>query len=380
MVFRLLVLLQTWLFLAIAHAAPVVCTDLLTANRGHSYALEQQILSSVTPDTIDTSGVRSLSKAVYLLPLKDGNQVVLRISRHESEAEFEAMASRFIQKAPGGNTPSVRLLRQQELRAIMPAGAQAGSHGTLAVYFSRPAEAGRFYLEDHVATMLRSGLAEFAKSARGNANFARSENWRKQLRKAWSESTAEGRASVVEDLRKHFPEVKGATEDEVLESFFQAAPGLINARLDNFEFEAWQHLPPEVRTQLADHWTLYTILAIPDFHYGNWLIHSNQVLAIDAALRSRWFATGSSDIKFPTQQSPIDGGTIAPSFRTKMIKATSPELITYLNALTAKDVFGIAKEAGYNLTEVEARGILGRINTLVKARRIALIEASRRGQ
>lgn len=128
-------------------------------------------------------------------------------------------------------------------------------------------------------------------------------------------------------------------------------------------------VPEGVRQQLADHWMLYTVLGINDFHNKNWLIEKNTVLAIDVAYRSLAFRKGKESLKLAEQEMPFDWMQAVPDYAFEtMVNWASPEMIAFLKTIDNRSIQRIADMSYYPLTQENMDGMTGRARRLLSYR------------
>jgi hypothetical protein len=359
---------------ALASSALVTCESLLRANAARDTTVERAILDEVNTATIDYDNARALGAGVLRFPLRDGNQVVLRLADDTAHPAFESFASRVIQNAPGSASPSVKVLSAPEVTVLLQGSKSFGglkvrsAGGTLAVYFPQPMEVGHHYLEEHVGLEIRERLAEYAKIKNFGYSRLLLPQYEARLHARWRIATDAARATVGADLRALIAELKDVPDGKLLDAFVDHADKFTPIRIEMLHEAAWSHLPAALQTQLADAWAILTVLGIPDFHFGNWLILDGKVLVIDAALRSPEFVAGRATLELDGQNSPIAGGRLSPMMRKRLARAVSATLAEHLGQLSNAQLAELAAHAGYPLTVMELMGIKGRVRLLLELR------------
>lgn len=181
---------------------------------------------------------------------------------------------------------------------------------------------------------------------------------------AWSETNGRARMTIVEDFQKIFP---GETfsEKRFPEQLKSKLAGENPNPIKNIEMMAFEHLPHNVRTELAEAWAVATVLGIPDVHASNWMIHEDHVTPIDLANRSINFTSGSPEIVLWKQQNPINGGRLTPELIHQFQSLFTPAFVDKLKNLTIAQVQAAAAESNFAVSERQANGMIGRARALV---------------
>jgi len=346
--------------------------DLLKQLYPENVFTEQELLARFSPEKIISAVEPPIGSAVTIVEIEGGVKYVVRQPSALDHLDFERFASELIRRAPGGNTPLVRTLGKQEtkvalerLRAANPDlsfGKVDPQELNVAMFY--PMQRGKEYLKAEklnvTLSFARNALLAFA--INGKASH------REEFSKQWSRLSPASKQSLIDELRVLSPELSLLTVENAgtkIPELMEKSAGVFSPLMRK-EIES---VPAEVRRQLADHWILYTILGIPDFHNSNWLIHHDIVLAIDVALKSRDFAIGTHTTLFDGQEMPLSwlGGAEVPGQKL-LASWASPEMVTYLSGLNEEKVRAVATAAGYKLSEDNLSGVLARAKKILKLR------------
>jgi len=346
--------------------------DLLKQLYPEDASSEQELLSQFSPAKIISAAESPTGSAVTIVELEGGVKYVVRQPGALDHLDFERFASELIRRAPGGNTPLVRTLGKQETKVALERMRAANpdlSFGNvdpeeLNVAMFYPMQRGKEYLKSESSNVMlsfaRNALLAFA--INGNPSH------REEFKKQWSRLYPASKQTLVDELRVLSPELSTLTAEnagmkipELMEKTAGAFAPLMQKEIEG--------VPAEVRRQLADHWILYTLLGIPDFHNNNWLIHHDVVLAIDVALKSRDFVIGTHTTRFAGQEMPLSWlvGAEVPGQKL-LVSWASPEMVNYLRDLNGERVKDAATAAGYKLSEDNLSGVLARAKKILKLR------------
>lgn len=365
------------------HENVEICRKILTEKSGRLSAAEAQALASFEVKDIIAERIAELSDSefggrVLLVPTKSGHTFVLRGHHEMGQVGFEQFASTFINSAPGGMTPQIRLLSRKTLDAIESLAEAAGKNlflrgtdsnsgaaASLALYY--PAKRGDQYLLETNGATLSFALLQFVKAA-NVAPRVRESYLEEDLLSVWNETAPNVRRDVMRQLQEMIPEFKrmGA------EDFFRmigAQPGKFANKVWAFEamrVSSWVALPKNVRRQLANQWALYTVLGIPDLHRRNWLVFEDTVIAIDAALPSEVFLKGKKELWGEDHEWVLDDGLLSARMISRFARDVDQALIDHLVALTPERIQGYSN--AFKLTETQIGGIQKRAAHLAKAR------------
>ena len=313
---------------------------------------------------------------VVFLEREDGVKYVVRFPSKNSNLPFEEFASLFVRKTPVGRTPETRNLTKEEMTPILkrareaPAGAKDGllrwTDASVAVFY--PAQKGEEYLNGKgINSPARNVLLKAFISADSGKKI---ENAQRDWARYWETTSREEKLRIVEDLLASGEIFTGLTVENARQRVVEimGQKGMMPFK-GLFEASA-SRVPEAVRRQLADHWILFTILGINDFHNSNWLVHEDSVLAIDLAFKSPTFVRGNGTYNIPHQEMPfewmVDTKEAGPKI---MVNWASPELMEYLKGLNPKKVAEISRESGYDLTQENADGMVKRAERLLELRK-----------
>lgn len=368
---------------ALAHENAEICRKIITEKSGHLSALETQALAAFEPNEIVAHRMEELSDSAFggrvlLLPTKGGRTYVLRSHHEMGQVGFEEFASNFINSAPGGMTPQIRLLSRETVDVIESLAKAAGktltlrgrdsasgAAASLALFY--PAKRGDQFLLDTNGATLSFALFEFVKSANLMPRM-REAYLEGDLMPVWNATAPGVRREVVRQLQQMLPEFNRlGTQD-----FFKvitSQPGRVANKIWAFEamrVSSWAALPSHIRKQLANQWALYTVLGIPDLHRRNWLVLDETVIAIDAALPSEIFLKGKKELWGEDHEWVLDDGVLSARMISRFAKDIDQALIDHLLALTAEKIQGYSST--FKLTETQISGIRKRAAALAKAR------------
>jgi hypothetical protein len=357
-------------------AEPLTCGELVK-----SVLKQRQLLERFSLSAIDETGEFRMignNDQLVVVPLKDGNKVAIRFE--DEDPAFEDFASRFLSAAPGIHTPQVRKLNAKEFEPIdkllrkkiptlidLSPRNPAEPIATVVPYFQ--ATTGLKFLNQFPGTAFKwkyRRLADVLKKGKGNESWAL-----KLLSAEWSKLDQATRAVTITDFRSAYPWLQNVSEEmfpEILIKNFRMVR-TTSGHLYDYDF-IWERLPPEMQRQLANHWAVYTLLGMPDFHATNWLIDGTDIIAIDLANLSKEFRKGVATLALFDQQTPLSGMGLTNKFRKQLIAAIDPELLRYLSRLKPTDIQKFAEKAHFDIEPRQVKGIHERIKKLLELRDI----------
>ena len=127
--------------------------------------------------------------------------------------------------------------------------------------------------------------------------------------------------------------------------------------------------------QISDFWVINQALGIPDPHNGNWMLRDDgKLLAIDLAWPNEVVSNvdmsdfNEPEMAFLKSRSPFGGRNVSKLERDFLIKNISPKMAGYLASLDVDKVMKVAKEAGYDMSLIEAQNIVSRAHFIVAKR------------
>ncbi len=327
------------------------------------------------------------SARVLKISSNDGSNYVLRISGYINDVEFENFASLFSQKSPTTRTTQIRLLSHEESKEIFnrikkekidlvremkkkfhrdTLDIESESFKISVAHFFNDVDNGSHYLHlKGIEDDLHNVIYRSIRDQKLNHTNQLNSKYRYEFQRSWNSTHVRDRNFFIKDIKHLMPETKKMTDAEI-ENYFIENIGKLPHKLDVLLFyKSLERIPPSVRFQIADHWSLYSTLGIADVHNNNWLIKGEQVLGIDQAERSEFFTMGTlmPDEDFSLQH-PIHSFISPKVIENFLIRHTSKPMQDFLKNLTREQILKIANEARFPITETELQGILKRAQFL----------------
>lgn len=215
---------------------------------------------------------------------------------------------------------------------------------------------GKAWAHSEVGTGLRWGMM----ALKGADRWMQPENVTDGfIQKQWSTMSSAAQARLKGDLASMAPDVKW-NDGDVVASVKAAVESLSADELSRLHDKAWDHLPPKVRTQLADLWAGHTVLGANDCDWNAWGMVGETVVGKSSMARTKDLIDGKAGLELEFQASPMSGAPLSDRLRMKMLQDVSPGLKDRLRNLTTEGVTEAGRDSGYHWLGQEVQGILAR--------------------
>ncbi len=357
-----------------AAMTPEACYKNLASLHEKDFAPEAALLKAFDPSKIVAAKTTWLSvSGVIRVELTDGSVFVVRFPSTISDPKFERFANEFLRSVPQLQAPAIRLLTSREIKEVfakLHADDRLNLNDTktrdgvsVATFF--PLTKPESFLEAEHAMDPARQYIDFLSSLSPEKLSQNRTEIATRLKQEWKQASDESRRTLSEDLKVIRPSLAEKTDEEVFDYFSTHIDSFSAAELRTLIATGFRRLPSKVLRQLADTWAVYSVLAIPDFHAGNWLVHDGIVLAIDMAFRSAEFTKGR--IREETR-GPFLTSDLGPEMRAQLVAHLSPEFYGFLESLTAERIKQIARLSGFGISRAQINGVLQRAKRLLDGR------------
>jgi hypothetical protein len=341
--------------------------------------------SKVFADKIVISDITKLSNTgVYKVPLSFGGFGVLRLDYEDPwtnsrsnihDVIFEDFSTR-CSGLLGVSLPTpmrvhppaklMKLLVEKEKQDKFPMdkivnALQRGQLKGATILPFYPGVTGKDYLQSSVGMNFRSKLSWLANHS--HDTFYDYNRLFKELTEEWASVGANARVTLLEDIRKIFPN-DIFTEARLMTEIDTKLRGSNSKPLRELVNMAFERIPYEAQVDLAQSWAVFTILGIPDFNPQNWLIHEGHITPIDLANRSAQFTESGSDIFFQWQQNFLDGNEVSPEFVQKVRRLLPPAFIAKIKSLTIAEIMKVASDTRFTISIPQAEAMLKRAHRM----------------
>ena len=342
---------------------------------------ESEVLASFNPMALRPEQIKAFpdNPSIFRAYDVEGRAYLLRVEvRGDQNISLEKFASEFIRRLPNTLTPQIRILSVQHSNHLLNLITENNPDGMrrlqsnlpenprLSVALLYPGESGveslsRWFVYDPVRDYL-TDLSFRARKVRLVDEAVKS-----QLRRAWKQLGPENERRLITDLKALYPHTAPIAGHKYQEYFVDAISTINKAPLSQLTHLTLIRIPTHIRTQLSDYWALYTILGIPDFHVGNWLLRGKDVIAVDLAYHAPQTSTRlETPLTLVDQQHPF-GRTAATREVIHFLRLNiSPQMKAYLSTVSRTDVERLARETGYPLISGELDAIMTRINAVAR--------------
>lgn len=347
---------------------------------------EADYLNGFSFDQIDPSSVNMLSdNGVFKVRLKNGAEYVVRFATKDTDLEFESFASNLLREAPHLETPQTRIYSGAEPTAFYKTIEKMDWGVDLRIKmrqgFGGPAKNGTTQVSvaayypkmkignDHLADIgafdgVRNTITDLSLNPSA-MTLDDIERYKDLLKWQWDAMSEQAQLALLNDYKQAVPKAKNLTVDVFLAYLQRNVPRFSEQPLDLLVTLGLQRVPKDLKTQLADHWAIYTALGIQDFHADNWLIFKNKVLAIDLASKGKEFDNGAATLAMFKQQHPFGLHFMNRAILNDLKKNISAEMRAFLSSLDDQKIKMLADSAGFELTPTALSGIRARINLLL---------------
>ena len=322
---------------------------------------------------------------VFKVRLKNGAEYVVRFATKDTDLEFESFASNLLREAPHLETPQTRIYSGAEPTAFYKTIEKMDWGVDLRIKmrqgFGGPAKNGTTQVSvaayypkmkignDHLADIgafdgVRNTITDLSLNPSA-MTLDDIERYKDLLKWQWDAMSEQAQLALLNDYKQAVPKAKNLTVDVFLAYLQRNVPRFSEQPLDLLVTLGLQRVPKDLKTQLADHWAIYTALGIQDFHADNWLIFKNKVLAIDLASKGKEFDNGAATLAMFKQQHPFGLHFMNRAILNDLKKNISAEMRAFLSSLDDQKIKMLADSAGFELTPTALSGIRARINLLL---------------
>lgn len=349
---------------------------------------EADLLASLTGTNINSDFAKMLNGGGDVFEVKDlqGHSYVVRVEDEGSQSlDHERFSAEFARQVPGVAVAATKLASAEdagsllriyerleprgygEIRRIAYRSRKSPDELRLSVTVLLPGESGKKTLERlTLPDRMRRLLDEISNPENGPGRGARRVfmELRTQLNREWTHYPEDLRASLIQDIKERFPSARNRPDEAVFNYLQKYIRKFSASGPHDFEIRRLRRIDPAFLTQLANHWIVYTVLGIPDFHPKNWLMHDGRVMGIDLA-HPPMGRVGYTPLHLELQQHPLGYGNFSEDIRNLLLGSVSPEVRTYFQDLTPAAVRDIAARSDYELGLVELNSIMNRVRYFV---------------
>jgi hypothetical protein len=317
-----------------------------------------------------SQGLSNIPSQVVRVRTRGGYDYVVRFPSQTQDLGLEQFANSFIREAPGSSAPKVRRLGPEDSRQLFdrmmadPAIEEKIKDGwkkseysknpnfTVSVTAYYPVANGEEALAQlRVMDPVRKELLEVS---------AGGELFRKEyFDEVWAELSPSQQLGVIEDVKAIWPEARSVPNERFRDFLHENSQKIPKDQLRKLFTMGVERLPAEVRAQLVDDWVLFSVLGLPDFHPGNWLLYGKKVLPIDMA-----YPTGLEG----SLMHPFGGEfALTHAEQSWLARQATPGLRQYLREMTPAKLRALARQAGYSLEPRRQMEILAKIKSFLES-------------
>ncbi len=362
-----------------------ICSSVFSPNL-KSY----QPIKIIDPKNLSKNSISRLSDGVFLFTEPDdGRKYILRVQRENESSHREKFSSLFLSQLANLKTPEIYILDQENSRNIarklITLGYDEIENGTTFNDFTNiesesfyitlanfvPSESGSdylsriksFFIVDKITFTYINSYLEF------KSEFDR-EMSEDNFRRYWNPERWSQEQKNLKNLTLFIPQLENITYDNALDIIIDHIKNLDISRVEQLRTQLYSFLindiPSDVQVQISNLWAIYTILGIPDFHPGNWLINKNQVTGIDLTYVFTPPEDSINRVLLEDQLYPYGLSETSYYLSEQLLPTVSLNLKDDLKKISRERILEIAKLSGYSLSEEELKEILLNIEYFIK--------------
>lgn len=348
---------------------------------------ESKYLGGFKVSEITKDGFKILSEenGVFRIRLKNGDEYVVRMPTAGASTQYEKFAADFMLSAPNVRTPKIRSLEDSEALDLLNKVEELdpeyyAEKSKTHEWKSRietdksPISITRYYPDakmggQHIADIkVKAELEDFLIGVSENpyyrdpdARYAAS----LKIEQFWYDMSPGRQTAFLRQLKAVTPLAADLSVSTTLTFLLNNLGNLKKLNIGALYEAKLAKIPPDLRTQIADHWVIFMTLGIGDFHRNNWMMHQGRVMAVDMALIGDIFKKGE-DLLPMWSQNPFGHAWISKRVQSLLKESLSKEMKSYLKGLNKKKILEIAKQSGFDITNEQIKGILKRRDSLLE--------------